>query len=309
LKKAENSDYLIVRVNELTGNDVKGVTVKLPGKIQDAYEVNGQEQKIGQATFTQNTLNFDLSHYTIRSFAVKMAPASQTSIGQSFVSLAYDQDVMSFDDNRTDGDMVRVYDPTDHGNVKNYPAEMIPAELVSEGVTFKMGNTADLQKNVVTCKGQSIRLPEGSFNKVYILAAATEETSGVFSMNGEKMVLPVAKWTGFIGQHYARQFDLDGHTVLSVNQPFLKHDNIAWFASHYHFGYPSRNVPYSYAYLFKYELDIPNNSTEIILPDNDKIKVFAMTVAKNEADHIQSLQPLADDFSENRTFTLRKEKK
>jgi alpha-mannosidase len=309
LKKAENSDYLIVRVNELTGNDVKGITVKLPGKILDAYEVNGQEQKIGPATFAQNTLNFDLSHYTIRSFAVKIAPVSQTPIGQSFVSLAYDQDVMSFDDNRTDGDMVRVYDPTDHGNVKNYPAEMIPAELVSEGVKFKMGNTADLQKNVVTCKGQTIRLPEGSFNKVYILAAATEETSGIFSVNGKKVTLPVAKWIGFIGQHYARQFDLDGHTVLSVKEPFLKHDNIAWFASHYHFGYPSRNVPYSYAYLFKYELDISNKSTEITLPDNDKIKIFAMTVAKNEADHIQSLQPLTDDFSENKTFTLRNESK
>ncbi|MDP2336998.1 MAG: glycoside hydrolase family 38 C-terminal domain-containing protein [Bacteroidota bacterium] len=305
LKKAEQGDYFIVRVNELSGNDLTGIYLKFPGKIMDAYEVNGQEQKIGEASIAGNSMNFDLSHYTIRSFAFKLAPHSQPAFVQSNVDLGYDQDVMSFDDNRTDGNMTRNYDPTDHGNVRNYPAEMIPSELVSEGVKFKMGSTADLQKNVVTCQGQTIKLPAGDYNKLYILAAATDETSGTFTVNGKPVNLAVAKWTGFIGQHYDRQFDLDGHTVLSVKEPFIKHGNIAWFASHYHFGYPTQNVPYTYSYIFKYEINLPQNAGEITLPDNFKIKIFAITVAKKDADDVQILQPLSDDFKENGPFVLK----
>jgi alpha-mannosidase len=306
LKMAEDNDYLIVRVNELSGKDQTGVLLRFPGKILDAYEVNGQEQKIGGANISGNTINFDLSHYTIRSYAVKWAPKSQVLLNQAEVALDYDQDVMSRDDNRSDGNMVQKYDPTDHGNVKNYPAEMIPDEVISEGVKFKTGSREDLQKNAVTCSGQTIRLPAGDYNKLYMLASATDATSGTFTVNGKPVNLNVAKWYGFTGQYYDRQFDLDGHTVLDVKPPFLHQDDIAWFASHYHFGYPSANVPYTYCYLFKYEIDLPKNTTEVTLPDNDRIKIFALTVAKKDADDIRLLQPLSDDFSKDEPFVLRK---
>ena len=305
LKNAENEDYLIVRVNELTGKDVSNVDIQLPGKIADAYEVNGQEQKIGDANFSGNTLKFDLSHYTIRSFAVKIMPEKQEDVRQAIVELFYDQDVMSFDDNRTDGNMTRKYDPTSHGNVRNYPAEMIPPELISEGIKFKMGSTKDLQKNVVTCNGQTISLPAGNYNKLYILAAATDETNGTFTVNGEEKNISIAKWTGFIGQHYDRKFDLDGSTVVSVKEPFLKHDDIVWFASHSHFGYPSRNMAYQYSYIFRYELNLPLGAKNIVLPKNDRIKIFAITEANIFEDNIKMLQSLSDDFSGNAPYVLR----
>jgi alpha-mannosidase len=305
LKKAEAGDYYIVRVNELTGNDLAGVTLKFPDKITDAWEVNGQEQKIGAAVIAGNSLNFDLSHFTIRSFAFRLTPRSHTEVIQSPVDLSFDQDVMSFDNNRTDGNMVPAYDPTDHGSVCNYPAELISKELISEGVKFKMGSTADLQKNVVTCKGQTIILPDGDFNRIYLLAAATSETSGDFTVNGKRVSLTIANWRGFIGQHYDRQFDLDGFTVKSIKEPYLRGDNIAWFASHWHFGYPTRNEPYSYSYIFKYEIKLPAHGNAISLPNNPKIKVFAITVATKEADEVQTLQPLNDDFRDSRPYLLR----
>ena len=306
LKKAEHHGYYIVRLNELTGKDQTGISLKFPGKIVDAFEVNGQEQKIGEAKVTGNSLNFDLSHYTIRSFAFKMAPQSQPIFIQSPVKLDYDQDVISFDNNRTDGNMVAKYDPTDHGNVCNYPAEQIPAEIVSEGVNFKMGSTDDLEKNAVTCKGQEMKLPSGDFNKIYILASATEETSGIFKIKGSDVKLTIANWKGFIGQHYDRQFDIDGFTVRAIKEPFLKEDNIAWFASHWHFGYPTRNVPYDYSYIYKYEISLPAQAGSITLPDNAKIKIFAITAAKKESDDIQALQPLTDDFKNCKPYALRK---
>ncbi len=306
LKKAENSDYYIVRVNELTGHDQSDVSLKFPSSIVEAYEVNGQEQKIGIASISGKSLNFDLSHYTIRSFAFKLATQSQQVIKQEPVKLDYDQDVVSFDINRTDGNMMPVYDPTDHGNVCNYPAELVPSEIVSEGVRFKMGSVQDLQKNVVSCNGQTLKLPEGDYNKVYILASATEETSGRFNADGLESNLTIANWRGFIGQHYDRQFDLDGYTVRSIKEPYLKYDNIAWYASHWHFGYPTRNEPYSYSYIFKYAVYVPAHAKTITLPANNKIKIFAITAAQNTRDELKVLQPLSDDFSESKPYALRK---
>jgi hypothetical protein len=44
----------------------------------------------------------------------------------------------------------------------------------------------------------------------------------------------------------------------------------------------------------------------IKLPDNDKIKILAMTLAKGAGEDVTPLQPLYDDFHQNQpnTFTF-----
>ena len=43
---------------------------------------------------------------------------------------------------------------------------------------------------------------------------------------------------------------------------------------------------YSFVYLFKFCIPIPANATELILPVNNKVAVFAATLANNENDDI-----------------------
>jgi len=109
-KKAEESDYFIVRVNELYGKDARNVTISFPAKIADAYEVNGQEQRTGKADFTNGVLNFDMTRFLIRSFAVKFeapdAPSSKPV--QASLELPFNQDIFSFDTKRNDGDLAAV---------------------------------------------------------------------------------------------------------------------------------------------------------------------------------------------------------
>lgn len=295
-KKAEKGDYYIIRVNELCGKDQKGITLKLSSKIEDAYEVNGQEEKTGNADYKNGILNFDISHYSIRSFAVKLKAESST-IKQTFVDLPYNVDVMTFDRNRADCENPRGL---------SYPAELIPTEVISEDIRFKMGNTKDENTNAVACKGQTISLPASDYNKVYILAAATDESTGVFTMNNNQEKLTIGAWTGFVGQYYNRVFDTDGETVLAIKEPFAGQNNIAWFASHLHKGYPTANETYQYSYIYKYELNLPANTTSIKLPNNSKIRIFAITVARQPGEILQFSQPLYDDFKSNNNFKLRK---
>lgn len=297
VKKMENGDYYIVRVNELMGKDQKKASLSFAGNIVDAYEVNGQEQKIGTAQFSKNQLVFDLSHYTIRSFAVKLAPSKTTDrpIQQQALTLPYNADVFSFDDNRDDGNFFRRW---------SMPAELVPDEIVSEDIHFKMGSRTDEANNAVGCKGQEINLPAGEYTHLYILAAAGNDTEGDFLVDGKSFPLNIQGWTGFVGQFYNREFALDGVTVTAVDSPYSKQDNIAWFASHVHQAYPSMNEPYQYCYLYKYEIDLPAGAKTVTLPNNERIRILAMTVAKNDGERAKSLQPLYDNFKDSKPFIL-----
>lgn len=73
---------------------------------------------------------------------------------------------------------------------------------------------------------------------------------------------------------------------------FIKRAPVAWFASHHHTA-DGANVPYSYSYLFAYTLDVPAGVKTLTLPDNDKIRVMAITVAE-ESDSVTPAMPLYD---------------
>ena len=296
LKKAEESDYYIVRLNEKYSYPVNNVSVGFPGKIIDAYEVNGQEQKIDNVDFSGGKLNFDMGKFAIRSFAVKFEnPANMLKKPEiSFVILPYDQDGFSFDTRRSDGHIV---------NNLTIPAELIQDEISSEDIVFKMGNRADGEKNMLEAKGQKINLPSGNFNKLYLLASATEDTEGVLKAGSNKVNISFQNWTGYVGQHYGRELYFNDMKVAAINPAFTKRDNIAWFASHRHT--PEANDAYQYSYMYKYAVDLPNGTKSITLPQNSKIIIFAITLANEYKDEITPLQPLYDDFKDNKPVEVR----
>ena len=295
-KKAEESDYYIVRVNELYGKNANGVSVSFPGKIVDAYEVNGQEKRVGNADFTGGTLNFDITKFLIRSFAVKFEKAAQTlaKLEQKSVVIPFNEDAISFDSNRKDGNMA---------NGLTLPAELIPSEISSEDINFKIGSTTDGAKNVVAAKGQKISLPAGNYNKLYILAAASKDTQGSLKLGKQTIQLGVQDWTGFVGQHYGRTLTEKDTKVSAISNAYSKRDNIAWYASHCHSV--KGNEAYQYSYLYKYEINLPKGAKSVTLPKNADIKIFAITVANNANEDVTPLQPLYDDFKDNKSIKLR----
>jgi alpha-mannosidase len=296
VKKAEESGYYIIRVNELYGKDANSVSITLPGKIVDAYEVNGQEKKIGTADFSGGNLNFNMTRFLIRSFAVKLENAPSRSVipVQVVAGLPFNEDGISFDTKRPDGNMSDGF---------SIPAEQIPSEIISEDIKFLIGNKADGQMNMIAAKGQKINLPAGNFNKVYILAAGTEDTRGDFKAGNLVSPVNIQTWTGFVGQHYNRLLYFNNLKVASITNAFTKRDNIAWYTSHSHS--PGANEAYRYSYLYKYEISLPKGAKTLTLPVNSKIKIFAVTFADNTNDNIVPLQFLYDDFRDNKPVQLR----
>lgn len=294
-KKMEDSDYYIVRVQDLYGADLKNIRLQLPGAFAAAYEVNGQEQAIGPKILLEKELTFDLGHYGIKSFAFLLEKEPSNPILLKQLELPFNQDAMSFDDNRDDCNFNRR---------NSLPAELIPAEIVSEGISYKMGSTVDGKNNVLACNGQKINI-KGVKNKICFLASAINDAQVNFIVGGQSIPLTIQSGTGFIGQFYNRIFAEDKVTVTRIDKPYSKEANIAWFASHGHYAYPSRNEAYQYTYIYAYELSVPEGAETLELPVNPDVKVFAMTMTSDDKSS-KMIQPLTDDFSQVNDLKLRK---
>ena len=77
-----------------------------------------------------------------------------------------------------------------------------------------------------------------------------------------------------------------------ITPGFIKRAPIAWYCDHRHTA-DGKNEAYSYSYLFAYPLDAPAGATTLTLPDNDKIRVLAITVAE-EPSQVKPADPLYD---------------
>jgi alpha-mannosidase len=301
LKKAETGNMIILRIQELFGKDVDNAEITLAGKILTAYEVDGQERKTGEATVKDGKLLVSIPKFGIRSFACTLAPPVEKLSGPSNLPLVlpYDETVTCSEKYKKNG----VFTPKGYG----IPAELFPDNLTIDGIRFTLGNKAEGQKNMIACRGQKIALPKNSnYNMVYILAAAVKDTGGLFRTADSKLNLRIQKYEGVIGQFDKRSWDKLGR-IKSLEKGFIKRDQVAWFATH--IKKDTVNAPYHYAYIFKYSMDIGPSSDYLQLPENDAIKIFAITVAENGYDEAQPLQPLYDDFSGRKGLNLVTEKR
>jgi alpha-mannosidase len=301
MKKAEDSDEIIVRLHELNGQSANGVQLSFAQPIVSAREIDGQEREIGPARIVDGHVSLDMTPFQLRAFAVKMATPASTLAGpvSKPVPLAFDLDAVSTHENLADGSF--------DGDGHTYPAESLPDKIVSEGIEFTIGPKTDGAKNTLTCRGQTIALPAGDFNHVYLLASAVGgDVQGTFDIDGRPQSRTIQNWTGYIGQWDNRLWQgvVPGLTYswnnkLSGLAPgFIKPATVAWFSSHRH-DPQNGNEYYRYAYLFKYGLDLPVGAKSLMLPNDDRIRIFAVTVAKDSHDDVTPSRPLYDTLEDH----------
>jgi alpha-mannosidase len=80
--------------------------------------------------------------------------------------------------------------------------------------------------------------------------------------------------------------------MIALRPGFIKRADIAWFTSQRRTP-DALPEPYIYSYLFAYAIDLPAGARTITLPDNERIRVLAMTVA-DEPWVTTPAQPLYD---------------
>jgi alpha-mannosidase len=299
LKKAEDGGRIIVRLNELDGEPANQVRLDFASPIVSADEMDGQERRIGPATIEHGHLLFDIQPFGLRTFAVELTPpkTKMTPPSAQPLNLAFNLDAVSTHSNLADGDF--------DGQGRTYAGEDWPAKLVSEGIPFVLGSDMDGMKNAVACDGQMMAIPPGQ-QKIYLLASALDgDQTGTFVVGGRRVSLTVQDWSGYIGQWDNRQWagvipalTYDWHNKFAGLTPgFIKRDTVAWFSSYRH-DRTEGNEYYRFSYLFKYGLDLPPGAETLVLPRNNKIRVFAITAAGNLHDDAEPARPLYDTLED-----------
>ncbi len=313
LKKAEDSDEWVVRLQELHGQPVSGARITFAGPIIGVREINAAEEAVGPYSASGGSLAVDLAAYQPRSFAVTLAAAPQRIPApvSTAVALPYDSAGVSSHADLAGGAFDRA------GG--SYPAELWPAAVTAGGIDFRLGEGTPGAKNMVACAGQTVALPAGSHDRLYLLAASAEgDQRGTFTVHtgagtAHATALKVQDWQALVGQWYSRVIhndpadpatfgpgsgypdpNWDGNLVLAnmavknirggrvvnlekMTPGFIKRDPVAWVGTHRHAS--SGDLPYCFCYLFQYAIDLPAGATQVTLPSNPDIRVMAMTAA------------------------------
>lgn len=314
LKKAEDTDEVIVRMVELDGREAPDVRLTFPSPVIAAREVNGQELPVGKASIINGQLVTSLGRFQPRTFAISLRrPPVKLTLPQSRpIALSYNLAVAN-----RDGERLRAgFD----GEGFALPAEMLPRELPYAGIVFHLAPANG--GNAVVPRGQEISIPAG-VRRLYVLASSAAGDQNVaFRVGNETTNVTIQSWGGFIGQWDNRQWkqtevtiqpratppDIPADIAAYLQRPrtrrdvygemtaialgYIKRAPVAWYASHRHTP-DGKNEAYAYSYLFAYTLDVPANAKTLTLPNNDQVRIMAIT-GSNETVNVQPAGALYD---------------
>ena len=314
VKNAEDSDEFVVRLQEQYGRPAR-TTLRFPAGVTAAREINGAEEEVGplpqpppgrrDPPGPRPTLTVELKPYQPRTLAFRLAPppSAATPVVSVPIDLPFNLDGISTDDDRADGDF--------DGRKRTIAGELLPSRLDVNGVRFALGPRTTGARNVYVPDGARLALPEGTFDAVYLLAAAV---GGDVPMTVAAGVTPrtvtVREWEGAIGQWHSAlvspsalrepfvpagggtpsQQEIQQGLVVrwdpatgevagvdTIRPGFVKRDEIGWIGTHRH--EPGGNQVYVGSYLFVYRIDLPAGAREIRLPADRRLRVLAATAA------------------------------
>jgi len=292
LKKAEESDEIIVRVYELTGKNQTGVKITFPANIIAANEVNGIEEKTGEVSLSGNDLSFDIGKFQPKTFAVRLknpASAVATQNPSSIkVNLNYNVDVMSYDSKKADATLLSV--------TYAYPAELLSDMITADGIEFTIGNRSNGSSNAVYCNGQTIALPTTpTAKKLYILAASknTKGSKAEFVVDGVTHTFTIPYYAGNVAV-WETEYNLDTE---------YRRENVAFTATHRHDARNNSNNSYNFMYMYKYCIPVNGNVSNLTLPNDNNIFLFAVSLSDNENDNIIPASEIASLPEKNSDFS------
>ena len=307
LKRAEDSDEIVLRVQELYGRPAQ-TRIKIALPLKGVREINAAEESVGPLSSSGGAFLIDLKPYQPRTFALRLQTTRTTTpLAAAPMGLPFNLDGISTDADRSDGDF--------DGKKQTLAGELLPATTVLDGIPFNFGASTSGTLNVMVPKGQQLTVPRGPYNRLYVIASAigSDVSTAIDFGNGASRNITVREWQGPVGQWDSRlreprqlrevevaqmtrgqswsaeaiqadlvvKYDQATGNVSGIDEirpGFVKRDEVAWVGTHRHA--PDSNQPYIASYLFAYAIDLPEGAREVRLPDDPRIRILAMTFGR-----------------------------
>jgi alpha-mannosidase len=146
---------------------------------------------------------------------------------------------------------------------------LMPRRLNLGGVELELAAGAAACR----CAGQLVELPEGAWERLWLGACAVGgDRAARFAIDGRAFELTIGDWLEPLGCW--RRRDRWGRPRPGR----LKRHQVAFYASHGHDA-EGADEPYEFRYLFRYALPLAAGARQLRLPDEPRIRLFAMAVA------------------------------
>ena len=275
IKKAQRSDDIIVRFQELNGSSASDVQVTVGEGVVSARQVDGCEQDLTSALVVDDKLVFSMTKYQPKTFALTLdgPTASIDAPVTSCLTIPYNLDAFSWDEDYSDGDFT---------NSLTYPAELISDSIEVTGIPYQIGSRNNGEYNAVACAGQTISLGSDDYKSIYFLAASRNgDRKAAFTIDGKPITVDIQ-------DYHEKVVDWGREN----ERPYLKRDTVAWVGTHRHST--DGNQSYEFCYMFQYKIDIPTGADAVTLPNDDDIVMFAMTAANVPANSVQPAGQVID---------------
>lgn len=261
VKKAEDSDEIIVRFNEGLNQKAEKVRFTLGNGITAAREIFASEEPIGEANVVDGCLEFDIDPYDVKSFALTLQPAGVTVAPAEQQPIELEGNTALFlKQNNAPKQLLEAAQ-------LRIPAELNPGTISYCGINFNLNSSTAL-----ACEGQKLQLAE-SWDKVYLLLTSMDGDKNAleFRVDNQVQKLYVPSMDERIGRWDFYSMDETAH---------IKKCRLAYEFTHAH-DTEGNDVLAHQMYLYCCELELCGART-IQLPNDSGVYVFAATAVNGE---------------------------
>lgn len=283
MKKAEESDEIIVRLGEGAKNNVENFTLTLGDGIESAREVYASEEHIGEARVVDGKLVTAFRPYEIKSFALTLKNSSVNTekVISTPVDLKPDKQLIS--KQNTLGDFKYTI-----------PYEITPDSITIGGIEFEIKKDG---KNAIACKGQKISVNNNATKLVLLCNSVDGDKKAKFRVGKETV-------EKFIPDAFQRPARWDMYDFRETAR--IKDCRVAYEFTHCHKDFA--DVTAKSMYFFTVEIDL-NGEKEITLPKDKDIVILSATEINGTPGGL--VTPLCEEVKERkfRFKMTRKEKK
>ncbi len=266
LKKAEDRDEIVLRLQESGGKARSVVNFSFSAPVAAARRLDGRERSVEELD-SGGRVDLALGSFELATLGVEVEPPPAPLIRERTVPVQLPWDTRA---TSLQGESIP-FGPSG----ESFPAELWPRAVQSGAIRFEFG-PAD-EDNVVSCAGQTLTWEEPA-DAIYLAASVCgERRSAALGIRDRTFRVEIDAWDGFLGGFRGWRRGLRGLRWARPGTGHLRRDRVAWWSTHRH----DRNgddLVYDYGYVFRYRLDLETADRTLTLPDSPGIKLFAATL-------------------------------
>lgn len=274
VKKAENSDEIIVRLNEGSKKAVERFTLILGEGIESARELYASEEYKGKADVQNGYLVTDFKPYEIKTFALKLKSSSAAG-KRNVCAAALDLNKNIITKQGGTGDFEYTI-----------PYEICPEKILANGVEFKIDKDAG---NAAAADNQVITIPSDKDRLVLLCASLNGDKKAEFLVDNRTVVKNIPSAFERIAA-----WDLYDYGETA----YIKKCILGYDATHCHKA--GKDQIAKGMYFFNVEINAAGAKT-VTLPKDKDIVIIGAVLVKSDSSYLAS--PVYDEV-EKRAFNF-----